>query len=295
MAAESTQFQTRRTARDGQKSQLKERIGQLEEQIQGLSDQITAKAREIQLITQELDGVRNLWRQKLVPLQRVSALERDLARIEGEKGALTSSIAQTRGRITETRLQILQIGQDLRTEVGKDLADTSAKLSEYVERKVTAEDQLKRVDIRAPQDGIVHQLSVHTVGGVVAAGEPIMLIVPTADHLILEAKVSPQEIDQVHLGQVAALRFSAFNQRTTPEVDGTVSLISPDLTTDPRTGQSFYTIRIALPQDQLTRLGGAKLTPGMPAEAFLRTHARTVLTYLTKPLTDQLTRSFRER
>ncbi|QRE77316.1 HlyD family type I secretion periplasmic adaptor subunit [Methylobacterium aquaticum] len=288
-------FQTRASAREGQKSQLAERVGQLDEQIRGLDEQIAAKAREITLIERELGGVRDLWEKKLVPIQRVSALERDLARLEGEKGTLVSTIAQVRGRITETRLQILQIDQDLRTEVGKELAEIRSKVSEYAERRIAAEDQLRRVEIRAPQDGLVHQLAVHTVGGVVAPGAEIMQIVPTADHLAVEAKLAPQDIDQVHVGQAASLRFSAFNQRTTPVVMGTVSRISPDLTTDPRTGQGTYTTRVAVSDAEMKRLGTVRLTPGMPVEAFIQTESRTVLSFFTKPLTDQVARAFREK
>ena len=181
MTGEEGLFATRHKAREGQKAQLRERIGQLKEQINGLDDQIKAKKREIELISQELEGVRDLWRKNLVQIQRVTALERDAARLEGERGSLVSSIAQTKGKITETELQILQIDQDLRTEVGKELAESRGKIAELVERKVTAEDQLKRIDIRAPQDGMVHQSTVHTVGGVITAGEAMMLIVPEAD------------------------------------------------------------------------------------------------------------------
>jgi len=295
MAGEQALFETRRRAREGQKAQLKERIGQLKEQINGLDDQIRAKKREIELIHQELEGVRDLWRKNLVQIQRVTALERDAARLEGERGSLVSSIAQTKGKITETELQILQIDQDLRTEVGKELAEIRGKIAELVERKVAAEDQLKRIDIRAPQDGMVHQSSVHTVGGVITAGEAIMLIVPQADALTVESKLMPQDIDQVRPGQTAALRFSAFNQRTTPELNGLVTRVSADLTTDQRTGATYYTVRISISDEQVARLGGLRLLPGMPVEAFIQTGERTVLSYLTKPFTDQAARSFKGR
>src|SRR3954471_479904 len=167
LQGEQKLFEIRRAAREGQTAQLRERIAQLQEQIQGLADQVVAKKREIELIGQELTGVRELWQKKLIQITRVTALEREAARLEGERGALVSTMAQTKGKITETELQILQIEQDLRTEVGKDLAEIRAKTSELVEKKVAAEDQLKRVDIRAPQDGMVHQLAVHTVGGVI--------------------------------------------------------------------------------------------------------------------------------
>ena len=279
----------------GQVSQLREQITQLKEQISGLQDQATAKTREIDLITQELKGVQELWRKNLVQITRLTALERDAARLEGERGALISSIAQTKGKITETELKIIQIDQDMRTEVGKELADIRAKLSELTEKRVSAEDQLKRIDIRAPQDGMVHQLSVHTIGGVITQGEPIMLIVPEADELTVEARVEPQKIDQLHLGQTAILRFSAFNQRTTPEIKGRVTRISADLIQDQKSGISFYTIRISMSPEEVKRLGEHRLIPGMPVEAFVQTTDRTVISYLLKPIHDQINRAFRER
>jgi HlyD family secretion protein len=288
-------FRLRKTARAGQKAQLRERITQLREEIQGLAGQTAAKKREIELIAQELKGVRDLWRKNLVQIQRVTALERDAARLEGERGHLIAATAQSKGKISEIELQIIQVDQDLRSEVAKELREVQAKIAELVERKVAAEDQLKRIDVRAPQDGIVHQLNVHTVGGVITAGEAMMLIVPEADALTVEAKLAPQDIDQVHPGQTAVLRFSTFNQRTTPELNGTVSRVSADLTTDQRTGTSYYTVRISIAEDELARLGGLKLLPGMPLEAFIQTGERTVLSYLTKPLTDQIARAFRGR
>jgi HlyD family secretion protein len=295
MDAELKLLGMRKTSRSGMKSQYTERIGQLRDQIQSYSEQIAAKDREIGFIQQELEGVRDLLAKKLVSVGRANALEREGARLSGERGSLASAVAQTKGKITETELQILQIDQDFRTEVGKELAELRGKISELVERKIAAEDQLKRIDIRAPRDGTVHQLAIHTVGGVVAPGETLMLIVPTSERLAVEAKVAPQEIEQIHQGQRAMLRFSALNHSTTPEVGGVVSLVSADLTVDQRSGQSFYTVRIAVADEELARLHGAKLTPGMPVEAFLQTQQRTVLTYFTKPLSDQVARAFRER
>ena len=294
LAGERHVFEARRAAREGQKAQLRERVGQLREQIQGLQEQIAAKDREITLIKEELVGVRELWSKNLVQVQRVMSLDRDAARLDGERGSLISASAQTKGRITETELQIIQIDQDLMSEISKELADIRGKAAEQVERRVAAEDQLKRVDLLAPQDGVVHQLAAHTVGGVLSAGEAAMLIVPERERLAVEAKLAPQDIDQLHLGQQAILRFSAFNQRTTPEIFGEVSLVSADLTTDPRSGASFYTVRIALAPDQAARLGAVRLIPGMPVESFIQTAQRSVLSYLTKPLADQVTRAFRE-
>ena len=295
MTGERNLFDFRKSARAGQKAQLRERIAQLKEEIQGLTGQVAAKKRETELIGQELEGVRDLWRKNLVQIQRVTALERDAARLEGERGQLIASTAQAKGKISEIELQILQIDQDLRSEVAKDLREVQGKIAELVERKVAAEDQLKRIDIRAPQNGMVHQSTVHTVGGVITPGEAIMLIVPEADALTVEAKLAPQDIDQVRVGQTAALRFSAFSQRTTPELDGVVSRVSADLTTDQRTGAAYYVVRITLSESELARLEGLRLVPGMPVEAFIRTGERTVLSYVMKPFTDQITRSFRSR
>ena len=295
VTGEQKLFEIRRSAREGQKAQLEQRIAQLHEHIQGVNDQIVAKKRELELIQQELKGVRELWQKNLVQITRVTSLERDAARIEGERGSLVSSVAQAKGKITETELQIIQIDQDMRTEIGKELADIRGKTAELMEKKVAAEDQLKRVDIRAPQDGVVHELAAHTVGGVVSQGETIMLIVPRGEVLTVEVKIAPQDIDQVHLGQKAVLRFSAFNQRTTPELDGEVSRVSADISQDQKSGTTYYTARISVAEEQIARLNGLKLVPGMPVETFIQTHPRTVVTYLVKPLHDQITRAFREK
>ena len=222
-------------------------------------------------------------------------MERDAARIEGERNQLIAATAQSEGKVTETELQIIQVDQDLRSEVAKDLGETRAKVSEFVERKAATDDQLKRTEIRAPQNGIVQQLTVHTVGGVVAAGDPMMLIVPDADVLIVEVKIAPQDIDQLYAGQAATLRFTAFNMRTTPEIKGSVSFISADITQDQRTGISYYVARIALDPSEVARLGDVKLIPGMPVIAFIKTSERTMLSYLTRPLRDQVERAFKEK
>ena len=265
------------------------------EEIVGITAQQRAKKREIEFINRELEGVRDLFQRNLVQINRLTQLEREATRLDGEQAQLTASVAQARGKIAETALKIIQIDQDLSSEVAKEMREIDAKIGEFIERKIPAEDQLQRVDIRSPQDGAVFQLTVHTVGGVIAAGEAIMLIVPEADSLTVEARVNPQDIEQVQLDQKTVLRFPAFNVATTPEIDGQVSRISADISTDQRTGQSYYTIRISIHPDQLARLGNAKLVPGMPVECFIQTGDRTVISYLLKPLRDQLKRTFREK
>jgi len=285
MESETNFYRVRRAARDGLKATL-------QEQIKGLREQIQGKDRELQWIKQELVGVHQLWEQHLVPFTKVVQLERDQARIIGERGTLVATIAAT-------ELKILQVDEDMRTDTGREMADVRAKISELMEKRISAEDKLKRVDIRAPQDGIVHQLQVHTVGGVLAppnaAAEPIMLIVPESDGLVVEAKARPEDVDQLHLGQKARLRFTSFNQRTTPELEGEVSMVSADVTVDPKRDASYYTIRVKFSMEEAKKLGGARLVAGMPVEVFVTTEARNVLSYLIKPLRDQIARAFRER
>ena len=295
IASERRLFDIRRSARLGQKQQLEERIKQLRQEGEGYTAQVNAKAQEIVFINRELEGARTLWKQNLMPISKLTEIERGATRIEGERGQFVATLAQSNGKIAETELQILQVDRDLGSEVGKELRDIDATLGELVERKITAEDQLKRIDIRAPQDGTVHESAVHTVGGVIAPGNPIMMVVPNADSLIIEAKVAPQDIDQLQLGQAAGLRFSAFNQRTTPEINGTISRIGADVTVEQRTGQNYYTVDIATRPEEVARLGDVKLIPGMPVETFIKTGDRKVISYLIKPLRDQIVRAFREQ
>ena len=293
IAGEHKLFEMRHTARDGQRAQIREQIQQLHQQVEGVRAQLGAKSREVALVNKELEGVRVLWKQNLVPISRVTALERDVARLEGEQGSLVASQAMNRGRIAELQLKSHQIDQDLSTEVGKELAEIRAKRSEMTERQVTADDQLKRLDLAAPQDGRVFQRSVHTIGGVVQAGEALMLIVPADDSLIVEARVPPQEIDQVHVGQQAILRFAAFNQQTTPQLTGEVVHIGADVSQDDKASAPYYSVRIRV--RDLAQLGGLTLLAGMPVEAFMQTAPRTVASYLVKPFADQVVRTFRSR
>ena len=291
---ELRQFETRRKGREGQRAQLRERIAQLGKEISGYTAQHDSKIKQIGWIADELQGVRELWLKKLIPFTRLTILEREKERLAGERGQLVASIAQSGGKIAETELQIIQIEQDMRTEVGRELADIRARTSELVEKKVAAQDQLQRIDIRAPQDGVVHQLAVHTVGGVIAPGEQIMLIVPEADTLTIEVRVQPQDVDQLRIGQSAVIRLSAFNQQTTPELNGVVGRVSADVSEDIKTGTRFYTVRVAVPESELARLASLKLIPGMPAEVFIQTTSRTVISFLIRPLWDQIGRAFRE-
>jgi len=229
-----------------------------------------------------------------VPLARLTALQREAVRLEGERGQLVSALAETRAKIGEAQLKIVQIDQDFRSEVMKDLREQQDKEAEFSEKNVAAQDQLKHIDIRAPASGVVHELSAHTLGGVIKPGDVIMEIVPDQDALEIEARLPPNEIDQVHRGQSASMRFTAFNQRLTPQVEGLVSYVSADLSRDAQ-NNSYYTVRVTLSGDERHRLDGFTLLAGMPVEVFVRAGSRTMMSYLLKPITDQLHRMFNER
>jgi HlyD family secretion protein len=294
VSSEHTLFEARRAARDAQKDQLKKRIAQSQDEITGLKAQQQAKAREAELIVEELKGVRELYQKNLVQLPRLNALERDAASIEGQRGQLIAAVAQAESRIAETEFQIIQIDEQMRAEAMQELREMQGKVAEYTERKVAAEDQLKRIDIRAPSDGYVHQLNVHTIGGVISPAEPVMLIVPTNDKLQLEARVLPNEIDQVKLGQKATVKVHASNARNMPDLHGSVSRISADVSRDQQTGMSFYTIRVDLPPTEIKRLENLHLIAGMQAEVFVEVNERTPFEYFFKPMQEQIARAFRE-
>ncbi|MRG65483.1 HlyD family type I secretion periplasmic adaptor subunit [Agrobacterium pusense] len=294
MNAEQRLYENRKAVRESKKRQLEQRVRQLRDEISGMEAERAANLREQGMVDEELIRFRSLHERGLMEKSRLSTLERQATDIDGDIGRLMAGIAGVEAKISETALQILQIDEQWSEEVGSDLREMDARIGEYVERRVAAEDQLKRVDILAPQDGVVHQLSVHTIGGVVAPGEQIMMIVPEVDKLVVEVKVAPQDIDQIYYGQLTNLRFSAFNQKTTPEITGTVERISADVTVDQRTGTSFYLVRVATSQEQIKRLGEFSLMPGMPVEAFITTGERSVWSYFLKPLIDQANRTFRE-
>ena len=294
MEGERKLFSLRRVARVGQKDQLAKRVDQLKEELVGYESQVRAKTLEMELIEKQLVGARELWTKKLMPVTRFTELQRDAARLKGEHGVLIATMAQIKGKISETELQILQVDRDLNSDIGKEMREADAKIGELIERQA-AQDQLKRIEVRAPGPGVVDQSTVHTVGGVVAPGETIMLIVPDQDSLKVEAKVAPQDVDQLHIGQPVSLRFSALDQRTSPVINGTLTNLSPDTTIDPKTEQRYYKVRVSLDPKEIARLGSAKIVPGMPVEVFVQTGDRTALSYLLKPLDDQISRAFKEQ
>jgi len=293
-AGEIRLFTENRKSRQSQPEQLTSRIGQFGEEIAGLTRQRDAKKKEYDIIAKELAQVSSLADRGLTPVTRVYAMEREGTRLNGDHGALIANIARAKGQISELEMQILGLDQTVRSESQKELRAIEGPVAELAERQIAAADRLTRMELKAPQSGIVHELTIHTVGGVVSPAEPVLLIVPENEALTVEARFNPIDRDQLVPGQPVRMRFSAFNQRTTPEATGTIATIAADTTTDPKSGQSYYSGRIALDADAMKKLGDLKLVPGMPVEVFVATGNRTAMTYLTKPLTDQFARAFRE-
>lgn len=293
MASEGVVFHTRREAARGQVSQLRERIDQSRREIEGVKAQLEAKQTQKMLIDDELKGVQQLYTSNLVAQSRLTSLQREASRLLGEEGSNIAEIARINGRISETELQIIQVSQDTRRGVSEELRDVEGKIADLAERRIAAADLLQRVVMRAPQEGIVHQNTLHTIGGVIAPGEQVMLLVPETDGLVIEARIDPTMIDRVHINQPVNVRFTAFDTSTTPTLTGRVEQVGADLTTDPKSGASYYEARIHLDRSEITKLGGKTLVPGMPAESFIQTGTHTPLAYILKPFDDQLTRAFR--
>ncbi len=294
MIGQKKLFVSRRKALASKRDQLNQRVEQLQEEIRGLEAQRISKEEQSRLIKLELADLTKLLEKKLVPVSRVLSLEREAARLQGERGQLIAQAARAKGRISETKLAILQVEQDERTQVLTELREVQAKVSELQERRLAAVSRLKRIEVTAPRGGYVHDLQVHTVGGVISAGQPIMMIVPEKDSLLVRARVNPEDIDDVKIGQKTVIRFPSFNARVTPELNAVVDGVSADLTSENPQEPPYYAVRVRLAEEELTKLGGQQLKPGMPAEAYIQTSARTVLSYLLKPLTDQIMRAFRE-
>ena len=278
----------------GRRSQLEQRISQFDKQIGGIEAQLVSRRDQFKLISEELVSLEGLLKKGLVPVSRVLALKRERSNLSGQEGELISSIAQTRSRISETKLQIIQLEDEDRGKVLSELRQVETDITQNRERRIATAAKLRRTSIIAPRSGYVLQLAVHTIGGVVGPGEVIMLIVPELDDIIVEAQVSPQDIDQIFINQAARIRFSSFNSRTTPEITATVTHVAADLTqVNPQTAP-YYAIKLKMTKEDLEKLGENKLIPGMPAETFIQTRNRTPLSYLIQPLRDQIARAFRE-
>jgi HlyD family type I secretion membrane fusion protein len=287
-------FTARSTALDGQIEIFQQRIGQLRRQIEGLDAQVISKAQQIALIEDELDGLRELFDQGYTSRTRILALEREAARLDGERGQHEAEIARAEVAVGEARLQVLQIRNSFIEEVVAELREVQTQLFDLRDRLRGASDVVDRTEILSPQRGIVIGLQVFTEGGVVPPGRTIMEIVPIDERLVVEARLEPTDIDVVSIGLEAEVRFSSLSQRGVPIVLGRVTRVGADALADQQ-GIPYYAVRVEVGPDELARLEGETLIPGMPAEVIVKAGEQTVVEYLVRPLTDVLVYAFREQ
>jgi HlyD family type I secretion membrane fusion protein len=293
MADESRLFAIRQTEEEGLRSQLAARVLQYNEEIHGLESQIAALQQQRKLIEPERQGVKDLWDKQLVTINRLNQLERTAVDLDGNVGSLQAQIAQARAKITEAQEQSIQLGQTRRVQAGTDLAQVNTALNQQQLRSVAASDQQDRSEIHAPYTGVIEKIAFAAIGDVVRPAEPIMEIVPDRDTFVVEAMVSPTDIDQTQKGQIARVRFTSFNRPTTPEIIGKVTYVATDRSENPETKQSFYMVRVEVDLAAVKKEGLA-LRSGMPAEVYIETGNRSMLSYLTKPFMDQFMRAFRD-
>lgn len=295
MAGQRNVFDTRITALSGQKSILEQRVGQYEEQIAGLRALVKAKGTQASLIKEELADLSGLLERGYVTKTRVLALQREAARLEGERAEHLAAIARSEQGIGEARLQSFQLEKGRQEEIAKELRDVQSKIAELRERMIAASDMLRRIDIVAPVPGTVMNLAVHTAGGVIAPGAPIMDIVPLNDVLVVEVHINPIDIDSIRPGSEVALRISTVDSRKTPVILGTLETISADRIVDERSGVAFYKGRVVIAPDQRELLGDLTLRSGMQVEALIGRGEQTALQYVLKPLSEAFAKSFREK
>jgi HlyD family secretion protein len=278
----------------GKKQQYTQQIEQLNEQILGVDAQAESKKLQVKLIQGELVNLRKLQKQGLVPINRVLTMEREEASLQGQLGELKANRASALARIGEVNVQMLQIDEELRTQTLTELREAEGKITELSERRISASSRLGRMVIKSPITGTIYQSAVHTEGGVVGAGETLMLIVPEGDDLVLQAQVQPKDIDDIYENQAARVRFPSFNSRLTPEIDAIVSQVAADTTKMDQNTPPFYAVRLKIEAEALKKLGNNQLKPGMSAEAFIQTTARTPFDYFVRPLLDNFAHAFRE-
>ncbi|MFL5022302.1 MAG: HlyD family type I secretion periplasmic adaptor subunit [Microvirga sp.] len=293
-AAEENFMNERRFTRMSQLSQHQERKHQVERQIDGFGERYKALKEELVQVTAELADQRMLDSKGLIRRPVLRQTEREVSRLKGEMGDIEARIAGARSQLTEIQFKIAELTQNSRSEVLRQLQTVTASLAETEEQLAAARDRLQRLDIRAPRTGLVHELMVHTVGGIVAPGQKLMSIIPSAEPLIVNAKIRPDEVDQVHLDQPATIHISSFKLPVPLELEGLVTSVSPDQVVSNQSGQAYFTVTIAIAPGERRKLEGKELTPGLPAEVLIRGDSRRIITYLTQPLTDKLAITFRE-
>lgn len=291
--SEEEVFKARRDAVNGQLSILDQRVRQLDEQSKGLSAQVTANTQQITLIDSELEGLQQLFEKGYASKTRLLELQRRRAELDGDRGNYEAEIARNKVAGGEARLQAIQVRKQFEEDIAKGLADSQARVFDLQDRLTSATDVLQRREVKAPTDGIIVNSRVHTVGGVVRSGDPLMELVPTNDDLIIEAMVSPMDVDVAAPGMDAEVRFSSLSTRHIPILTGIVETVAADATTDQHGGR-FYMARVRVSKDQLVHLNGQKLVSGMPAEVLIKAGERSIIEYMMRPLTDSFFKAFKE-
>lgn len=289
-----------RQALSSERAVLQQRVGQLSQQINGYDRQFEANAEQQRLIGDELDGMRRLEAQGYAPKTRVRALERSAADLQGQSGALRAESARAREAIGEARMQMVALDRRAVDELVTQLQQTEAQLGDLAPRLQAAREQLARTEVRAPATGAVVGLTAHTVGGVVAPGQTLMEVVPTRADLVVEARVSPNDADDLRVGQETEVRFPAFHENDMPILKGRITKLSADSFTDQNTGISFFKAEVAVPETELARIRRVRgadqgLRPGLPVEVVVPLRKRTALDYLFEPLNQTFWRSFLEQ
>jgi HlyD family secretion protein len=287
-------FQARRDSVAREVEQLGRRSEQIGNQIDGIDAQKDALTIQMDLIARELADQQSLLDRGLAQASRVLSLQREEARLRGTIGELAANRAEAEGRVTELEIEIIKLETRRREEAITRLRDLQYNLLELKERRRLLLQRLERLDIRAPVSGIVYDLQVTTPRSVIQPAQPVLYLIPQDRPLVIVARVEPIHIDQVFIGQDATLRFSTFDQRTTPELFGRIVQISPDAFTDERTQMSYYRAMVELNPDEMAKLAGQEILPGMPVETYIRTRDRTPMAYLVKPLADYFNKAFRE-
>jgi HlyD family secretion protein len=287
-------FQARRASRSGEVEKLKEKIGQFENQIDGLEGLIGAKTEQLNSIKVELESLNELLEKGIATKTRVYNQERMKSDLSGQIVEHAAELARISNAIRETEVSIIQVDRAFKEKVLSELSEAATQAEDLSQQISATRKQLERIEVRAPVSGIVHELSVNTIGGTISPHGTLMQIIASDDGVDVEVNIDPNTIDQVALGQDAALRFPSVNQSTTPEIISAVERISPSSVTDERTGLSFYRVVLSVTPQQLGQLQGLRLIPGMPVEAYVRTGDRTMASYLAKPFVDHLNRAMRE-
>lgn len=292
--SEARIFQTRRNGLLGEIGIQEKAIRQIEEQIRGFRAIIASKQKLATSYQEEIVDLRALLAEGYVDKQRLREQERSLARLQAEVVEHQSASARAQVQIGEAELKILQLKKTFATEVAGQLGETRTKIYDLRERLATVQDRDKRTEVLAPESGMVMGMTVHTLGGVVNPGTPLMDIVPANEELIVEAQLSPTDIDRIVVGQLVDIRFSAFKSSATPVIEGQLLQVSADRLTNKETGTAYYLARVALTETGRKTLGNLALVPGMPAEVLINTGARTLLQYLIQPASNAFARSLIE-